>query len=356
MVGTWTPTGAGNFRPLPALGPIKDTIKQQQQQVQQQQQQQQHAIRSVELRRPAAVQAAPHDSSADALHLLMLCTAETPGQDGLAAGSNTQQQQRQAVAADELLYRQASIPFIGAGGHVNLNRFSTTLPPTTMVGGCATQLGGPGGSGAMHFLPVDDAGGVRKLTAVSSDPPVTINALCVPAAVRVHGTSSPLPFCPRHRLTAVWTCRSASTAGPARRRRSSSRPAARSAGRASTRGQSAGAALQLRSLWRIPTAAVVPMENPYGESLLQLWANTTGVRGRVNGAAGSPRAGPKAGGKKKTISKRQRGSQKLGRWWRKYGYDGPRCATLPQHGLSSNKMALIISDCGIMRSLRIKWP
>ena len=28
----------------------------------------------------------------------------------------------------------------------------------------------------------------------------------------------------------------------------------------------------------------------------------------------------------------------------------------PQHGLSSNKMALITSDCGAMRSLRIKWP
>eukprot|EP01052_Picozoa_sp_SAG31_P022832 SAG31_NODE_1839_length_7124_cov_5.833310_3_plen_400_part_00 len=34
-------------------------------------------------------------------------------------------------------------------------------------------------------------------------------------------------------------------------------------------------------------------------------------------------AGP-SGRAKKTISKRQRGNQKLGRWWRKYGYDGPR--------------------------------
>ena len=28
----------------------------------------------------------------------------------------------------------------------------------------------------------------------------------------------------------------------------------------------------------------------------------------------------------------------------------------PQHGLRSNKMALITSDCGKMRSLSIKWP
>ena len=33
----------------------------------------------------------------------------------------------------------------------------------------------------------------------------------------------------------------------------------------------------------------------------------------------------------------------------------PWCAT-PQHGLYSNKMALITADCGRMRSLRIKWP
>ena len=33
----------------------------------------------------------------------------------------------------------------------------------------------------------------------------------------------------------------------------------------------------------------------------------------------------------------------------------PRAAT-PQHGLSSNKMALITSDHVIMCSLRIKWP
>ena len=32
-----------------------------------------------------------------------------------------------------------------------------------------------------------------------------------------------------------------------------------------------------------------------------------------------------------------------------------RCGT-PQHGLSSNEMARIISDCGAMRSLGIKWP
>ena len=32
-----------------------------------------------------------------------------------------------------------------------------------------------------------------------------------------------------------------------------------------------------------------------------------------------------------------------------------RCGT-PQHGLSSNKMALITSDCGTTRSLSIKWP
>ena len=28
----------------------------------------------------------------------------------------------------------------------------------------------------------------------------------------------------------------------------------------------------------------------------------------------------------------------------------------PQHGVHSNNMALITSDCGTMRSLRIKWP
>ena len=28
----------------------------------------------------------------------------------------------------------------------------------------------------------------------------------------------------------------------------------------------------------------------------------------------------------------------------------------PQHGLSSNKMALITSDCGVMCSPSIKWP
>ena len=32
-----------------------------------------------------------------------------------------------------------------------------------------------------------------------------------------------------------------------------------------------------------------------------------------------------------------------------------RCGT-PQHGLSSNTMALITSHCGTMRSLSIKWP
>ena len=32
-----------------------------------------------------------------------------------------------------------------------------------------------------------------------------------------------------------------------------------------------------------------------------------------------------------------------------------RCGT-PQHGLYSNKMALITSDCGAIRSLSIKWP
>ena len=31
------------------------------------------------------------------------------------------------------------------------------------------------------------------------------------------------------------------------------------------------------------------------------------------------------------------------------------CGT-PQHGLSSNKMALITSDCGAMRFPSIKWP
>ena len=36
-------------------------------------------------------------------------------------------------------------------------------------------------------------------------------------------------------------------------------------------------------------------------------------------------------------------------------YNGDRCGT-PQHGLSSNKMALITSDCGTMRSLSTKWP
>ena len=30
--------------------------------------------------------------------------------------------------------------------------------------------------------------------------------------------------------------------------------------------------------------------------------------------------------------------------------------TPPQHGLPSNEMALITSDCGTMRSLGIKWP
>ena len=28
----------------------------------------------------------------------------------------------------------------------------------------------------------------------------------------------------------------------------------------------------------------------------------------------------------------------------------------PQHGLSSDTMALVTSDCGTMRSLSIKWP
>ena len=31
-------------------------------------------------------------------------------------------------------------------------------------------------------------------------------------------------------------------------------------------------------------------------------------------------------------------------------------AGIPQHGLSSNKMALITSDCDAMRSPRTKWP
>ena len=33
-----------------------------------------------------------------------------------------------------------------------------------------------------------------------------------------------------------------------------------------------------------------------------------------------------------------------------------RIGWTPQQGLSSNKMALITSDCGTMRSLGIKWP
>ena len=39
-------------------------------------------------------------------------------------------------------------------------------------------------------------------------------------------------------------------------------------------------------------------------------------------------------------------------------YDGPGDNTTktPQHGLSSNTMALITSDCVTMRSLSIKWP
>ena len=31
-------------------------------------------------------------------------------------------------------------------------------------------------------------------------------------------------------------------------------------------------------------------------------------------------------------------------------------AGIPQHGLSSNQMALVTSDCGTTRSLSIKWP
>ena len=35
---------------------------------------------------------------------------------------------------------------------------------------------------------------------------------------------------------------------------------------------------------------------------------------------------------------------------------GRRSRTTPQHGLSSNKMALITSDCDTTRSMSIKWP
>ena len=36
--------------------------------------------------------------------------------------------------------------------------------------------------------------------------------------------------------------------------------------------------------------------------------------------------------------------------------DHPDVRAPAQHGPSSKKMALITSDCGIMCSLRIKWP
>ena len=36
--------------------------------------------------------------------------------------------------------------------------------------------------------------------------------------------------------------------------------------------------------------------------------------------------------------------------------DTERAAPPGQYGLSSNKMALITSDCGKMRNLSIKWP